>query len=293
MIPIVFSTDHNYVMPAGVTIASLLLHRGDVNYHIYILCAPDVTSEDRDMLRNQVHALSPESKIEFVNMGDKFKNGFEVREISTACYYRLMIPWLLPEVDKIIYCDVDIIFLCSLKELYEVDLGDNLVAGSTPGKWVVMKRYFEKIGIDYHYYINSGVLVINSKLQRENGLDKEYDRLSRKKFLYQDQDIINLACKGRISYFDSRYNMMPQLYGKESRFSKDVIIHYAGDKPWKNFTYAWVQWWDVYNQSVFKDNDFYIDVSNQILSPRNQLKSLLKKVKVKFHQFNAKQGLFR
>ena len=293
MIPIVFSTDHNYVMPTGVTIASLLLYRGDVNYHIYILSAPDVNSADREMLSAQVSSLSSDSIIEFINMEYKFKNGFEVRGISKACYYRLMIPWLIPDVDKIIYCDVDITFLCSLKELYEIDLGDNLVAGSSPYKWSGMKRYFQKIGLDHRHYINSGVLVINSRLQREIGLDKEYDRLSRKKFLYQDQDIINLACKRRIYYFDTRFNLLPQLFGKEERFSKDVVIHYAGDKPWKDFTYAWVPWWDAYNRSVFKDNNFNIEVSKNILDIKIQLRNILRRLKGKGQQFKAKLGLYK
>ncbi len=44
MIPIVFSTDHNYVMPTCVTIASLLQSCGEgERYAINVLVSEDVT----------------------------------------------------------------------------------------------------------------------------------------------------------------------------------------------------------------------------------------------------------
>ena len=291
MLPVVFSTDHNYVMPTGITIASLLLKKEDEEYDIYVLISSNVTNEDKVMLSRQVEKLAPLSKISFIEMGDKFNNGYEIREISTACYYRLMIPWLIPHIDKIIYCDVDIVFKTSLRNLYNTELGDNLVAGATPNMsdgWKKYKNYFDKIGIDYKEYINSGVLVINSRLQREQHLDKEYNRLSKYKFLYQDQDIINLACKGKICHFNNRYNMMPQLYATKDDLINEVIIHYTGDKPWKSFTYAWDEWWSVYKLTIFFDGKFYHDVSKNILNPVKQGRLLCKKAKQKLIQTYAR-----
>lgn len=287
MIPIVFSTDHNYVMPAGVTISSLLFRRGEENYDIYVLVSPDVTLEDREILERQVNKIDPSSKISFIEMGSAFNKGFEIREISTACYYRLMIPWLLPHLDKIIYCDVDIIFKTSLSNLYNIDLTGRYVAGAKPNSkdgWKKYEKYFNKIGIDYKEYINSGVLVINSRLQREDNLKDRYNALSQKKFLYQDQDIINIVCRGKISHFDNRYNLMPHLYATQNQYINDIIVHYTGDKPWKTFTYAWEEWWNVYNESIFFNGMFYHEVCKKILDPRQQAKLVIKKTKQKLGQ---------
>lgn len=280
MIPIVFSTDHNYIMPTGVTIASLLMSAEESRYDIYVLISSDVTPEDKEKLSKQVALLSSHSKISFIEMGDKFEDGFEIRGISKACYYRLMIPWLLPDIDKIIYCDVDIIFNASLKDLYEIDLGDNYVAGAYPCEievWKNMCKYFNKIGLKYDEYINSGVLLINSKEQRAKGLDKVYDELSKRKFLYQDQDIINIACKGHILFFDKKYNLKPSLYATSPDLYNNVVLHYAGEKPWVTFTFAWAEWWEVYKKSIFKDDKLYHDVSARILSVKYQFKSFKRK----------------
>lgn len=290
MIPIVFSTDHNYVMPAGVTITSLLISAPEINYDIYILASPDVNEEDKAMLKEQVALVSPASRISFIEMGDKFEGGYEIREISTACYYRLMIPWLIPNVDKIIYADVDIIFKTSLKELFEIDLKENYVAGSYPNTsdgWKAMQKYFEKIGADYKAYINSGLLVINSKLQREQNLESRYNELAKNNYLYQDQDIINIVCKGRIAHFNRRFNLMPKYYGNDNKQS-DCVIHYVGDKPWKTFSYAWAEWWEVYKKSIFWDASFYRAISERILSPKEQLKSFRRKSFQKLKQILSK-----
>lgn len=290
MIPIVFSTDHNYVMPTGVTIASLLLSRKEEEYDIYVLISPDVTENDRSLLKLQVNSVSEISRISFIEMKDQFEGGYEIRGISKACYYRLMIPWLLPDLDKIIYMDVDIIIKTSLKELYDTDIIGKYVAGSKPYVWIGMAKYFSKIGLDHTKYINSGVLLINSKLQREHRLNEVYEKLSKKKFIYQDQDIINLACKDYITYFDQRFNLLPEFFGTSEKLSRDVAIHYAGDKPWKYFTYAWSEWWNIYNQSIFKEIGFCHKVTKNILSYKTQFNKLKKQAKGKFQQYFAKLG---
>lgn len=288
MIPIVFSTDHNFVMPTGVTICSLLMNSQSEKYDIYVLIGNDVTGEDKAILSRQVNELSADSSISFISMGDDFSKGFEIRNISKACYYRIMIPWLLPDIDKIIYCDVDTIIKSSLKGLYDFDIEGYYVAGGKPYNWLEMKKYLARIGLDYKDYINSGVLLINSKLQRQAGLDAVYRQHFEKKYLYQDQDIINIVCKGKIAYFGWNYNLLPNRFGTRPEFTDNVIIHYAGDKPWRNFTYAWDEWWEIYKKSLFWDGEFYVKVCSRILDPISYLKGIRKKSKDKFRQLLAK-----
>lgn len=282
MIPIVFSTDHNYVMPTGVTISSLLLSSSaEEVYDIFVLISPDVTESDREALTKEVDiASSGRSRISFLEMGENFSTGFEIRGISTACYFRLLIPWLIPQYDKIFYSDVDIIFQRGLKELYAYDLGDAYVAGAYPSSekgFYKIGRYLNKLGLNPATYINSGFLLINSKEQRANNLDKQYKELSSKKFTFQDQDIINIVCQGHIVHFDCRYNLMVEKYGTRQDLGEKVNLHYAGDKPWNKFTYCWVEWWNAFNRSTFRDLEFYHKISARILSPKSQLDDLRRK----------------
>lgn len=282
MIPVVFSTDHNYVMPAGVAISSLLHSSKKESYDIFLLVARDVDKGDRDLLSRQVEEASAgRSRISYIEMGDSFASGFEIRGISTACYYRLLIPWLIPQYDKVIYSDVDIIFKSGLEPLYSMDMGNTYVAGANPeghNSWHKISSYLKKLSLDPSNYINSGLLVINSRLQREDRLDVKYREEAAKKYIFQDQDIINIVCKGRISYYDWRFNLKPEEFGLRKDLVENVNIHYAGDKPWNKFTLAWTEWWNAFFESVFADYHFYRQVSERILDPKRQMKELGKKV---------------
>src|SRR5207244_3526543 len=48
--------------------------------------------------------------------------------LSVAAYYRLMIPELLPDMDRVLYVDSDVLFRGSVEPLQHVDLGINPVA---------------------------------------------------------------------------------------------------------------------------------------------------------------------
>lgn len=286
--PIVFSTDHNYVMPTCVTIHSLLTTaKTGVNYDIYVIIDPDVTEEDKNKLRKQVEVSSQESKINFLEIGNTFDSGFEIRDISRACYNRLMIPWFLPQYEKVVYSDVDIIFTGDISEVYDIDVQSELVAGVGGKTWTkgLIKKYLVKIGANPAEYINSGFLLINAKAQREENLKEKYLELSKKKFIYQDQDIINLVCKGRISKLPETYNVNPAEYYKYEPGTAKVV-HYFGFKPWNHFTYSWILWWNVYNGSVVYDGDYSHKVSAGILRWNGVIETKKKafKQKVKFLQ---------
>ena len=107
-IPVVLSTDHRYIKPTGVTISSFL--RSGESYDIYVICDEDIKEADRKILAKEVKLNSPLSKIEFMQLGNCFDNSFVDRHLTKSCYGRLLIPWLFPQYDTMIYCDSDIIF---------------------------------------------------------------------------------------------------------------------------------------------------------------------------------------
>ena len=56
-------------------------------------------------------------------MKDNIKAGNKTLGIQE---YRLVFPSLFPDIDKIIYCDADIINFEDLTELYNLELKDNI-----------------------------------------------------------------------------------------------------------------------------------------------------------------------
>ena len=291
IIPVVYSTDHNFIMPTGVSLLSLLGHSKDCELHIYILQSNNVTDTDRDILRSICQQFSTD--IDFISMGDNFINCFEIRDISTPAYYRLLIPWIIPDHEKIIYLDGDIIFNQSVKNIFTFDIGDNLVAGVRTGfrKNTRVGNYIEKLSLNVDEYINSGVLLINAVKHRELNLKEAYLTHAKKQYTFQDQDIINIVCKDHIGFMPRWFNTTPNTVvdldlipsGQSINTSNGdcitspVIIHYAGAKPWKEFTYWWLAWWETYKKSPFYDPMLEFQIEKKTLTKIPQLRPAFSK----------------
>jgi lipopolysaccharide biosynthesis glycosyltransferase len=102
-------------------------------------------------------------------------------------------------------------------------------------------------------------------------LEKQWDVLAEQKLYYQDQDILNITCQGKIVYLPLRYNRLAYMTKEdynvfvaediftdaecEEALKRPAIIHYAGDKPWKRYdTNLGKLWWDYVNsQDDIKD----------------------------------------
>lgn len=128
-VPIAFAFDNNLVMPACVCISSLLMSaKPDTFYDIFILHSPkeELTKEKLDLLP---HYYS-NCRLQYRKVDATFDDAFEIRGITTPTYYRLLIPDLIPEYDKVIYSDVDVIFRMDLSQLYQSDLAGYLLAAT-------------------------------------------------------------------------------------------------------------------------------------------------------------------
>lgn len=277
MIPVCYSTDHNFIMPVGVSMQSMLECSKDVEIEVFILQSETVTDEDRKILISISHAF--DTKINFISMGKTFNNGYEVRDISYAAYFRLLIPWLIPQYDKLIYCDGDTVFCDSVKGLYDVEIGDNFVAALCPYKYdhTSFETYAPKLGIKPENYFQTGVMVINAKAQRDSNLVVAYREAVGNKYHYLDQDILNIVCKGKVADMSPRYNVIPSFYERTSfddeyleALKKPTIVHFAGAKPWNKFLTGWYRWWDVYRRSVFFDEKKEIKIVANSINPSNK-----------------------
>ena len=96
-------------MPAVVCLTSLMENASqDTFYDIFILHRPDI--DFRGSAIGQIAAEYPNCRITYRSVGQDFANAYEVRGISVETYYRLLAPELIPEFDKILYSDVDVVF---------------------------------------------------------------------------------------------------------------------------------------------------------------------------------------
>lgn len=183
---------------------------------------------------------------------------------SQTPFYRLFLPTLLTQADKCLYLDVDVAILSDLSPLLETDPGDCYVAGVTDRLCLVpsSREHVTKMHIKPAHYLNGGVLVMNLKALRRDGLPEIMDVMGRvRAYPYMDQDIINYVCMGNVKLLEKKYNVFPGdtsqdlkflaslVPGDEYLFDDDAlvnpsIVHYIGpNKPWNNRS---MQYADLY-----------------------------------------------
>ena len=238
-IPIFFSTDDNYIPYLDVAIASLIDNSSKkYNYKIIVLNTgidPENVSKIKKNERDCVTIEFKDISSEIENIKSSFK---DVYHFSIVTYYRLFIASLFPDYDKIIYLDCDLVVLGDVAELYNVDIGDNILAAA-PEQFVQntpeFRKYAEKaIGVDPDGYVNAGVLVMNLSEYRKREIEKKFISLITEydfDLLDPDQAYLNYLCNGKIHVLPNGWNKEPMPLPCEGCKN---IVHYAlYKKPWQ------------------------------------------------------------
>lgn len=300
-IPIVFAFDDNLILPACVCISSLLENsRLSTFYDIYILHSPDALS-DRRMLSKTLKAYE-RCSITYIEVDDFFNDGFEIRGITKATYYRLLIPHLIPQYSKMIYADVDMIFRMDLSELYDINIEDVYLAATYDVGMILTEdgqKHIKKLGLEKDKYIQAGLLLINSRKIKEDELDKRFFSLYKNNYKFQDQDILNVTCSKSHICLPMKYNMTDYSFifinerheyfkGKTEDEINEALscsnLHFNGHKPWKKYSLNFDIWWEYYRKSPVFDMNFYIDFYYDRLNIFDQL-SLWKRIKILLRYF--------
>ena len=240
-IPIFFAVDDGYLPFLAVTLQSLIENASkNYNYAIKVLYT-NVSEENKNKI---LKYESENVNIEFVDLNyylEEIQDKLHTRDYYTkTTYYRLFIPTIYTQYDKILYLDSDIVVLGDISELYNEDIGDNLVGGIPDGVVGTMKEFSEYaervVGLaDYRRYFNAGVLLMNLDEMRKIDFQSKFLYLLENiKFsVAQDQDYLNRICKGRTKIIDAGWDVMP-LPTDSPMSEKDIkLIHYnLIYKPW-------------------------------------------------------------
>lgn len=277
--PIVFITDKNLIIPAAVSINSLLKNAPINTYIVYVLIDESVDNNSIALIKkigeeNKCKILF--RKIEYlfddIIIGEK--------NWSKANLYRLLLPTIFKEYNKIIYSDVDIIFRSDISYIlddYDVD-SDYLIKAS---KTNIDSIHTDNINVNNAEYFCAGFMVMNLRMMREKNIEEKCKKCLERitEYKYMDQDILNVICKGRVSYISTYLFGMDQgTYESmlENKFKglneieikegiKNGIIHYTGKfKPWNSSCYRNEFWWQYYVNSAIFDRHYYYNIQREI-----------------------------
>ena len=241
VIPIFFAVDDGYIPFLAVTLQSMLENASKDYYYVIKILYTNISEENKEKIIKYENEFA---KIEFVDLNyylEELQEKLYTRDYYTkTTYYRLMIPNLYPQYDKILYLDSDVVVLGDVSELYNTDLEDNLV-GAVPDASVraikEFSEYVERvIGMaDYKNYFNAGILLMNLKEMRKFDFQTKFLYLleNMKYSVAQDQDYLNRICKGRTKLLDEGWDVMPLPVDAPMKEENIKIIHYnLIYKPW-------------------------------------------------------------
>ena len=263
IIPIFFTIDDSYAPFNAVAIKSLLENASKNYSYKIVIIYQDLNQENIEKIKS---LEIDNSEIEFYPMKDGLELITERDENKLRCdyftltiYFRLFIADMFPEYDKGIYIDSDIVVPGDISELYNIDLGNNLIGASTDHSIQDVPELINwmenGIGIKKQEYINSGVLLLNLKLLRENNFGQKFLKLLNEfhfDTVAPDQDYINAMCNGKILYINEAWDVMPNK--AKPAFKKPKLIHYnLFDKPW---CYDNIQYEDIFWKYA-KQTSFY------------------------------------
>lgn len=252
-IPIFYAIDDSYAKFVAVSIKSLIMNaNNNYNYDINVIYE-NLSEENAKKLKSletdNVKIILTEMNQNLSMITDKLGNRLREYTFTLTIFFRLFIPVMFPNYDKCIYIDADTVIPGDISRLYNEDLGNNylgcIVDKSTIDNEILASYFEEVVGITRDKYINSGVLLMNSKKLRELKIDEKFLDLYTKygfDVIAPDQDYINSMCYGHIKYLSDIYDAMPNPNNK--KVENPVIIHYnLFLKPWQ---YENVQYYDYF-----------------------------------------------
>ena len=257
-IKIVTSADDNFIIPLGVFLTSIamntktpveisILTRGFNEKHALFL------QQLKEKLTNiKISQITIDKEIDFKDFSIKDR-------WNETIYYRYLIinhP-AFQNMDKILYLDADIVVFKDLGEYWQINLGDNFMAGRRDLN--AYQNYYRPVcPFKTDLYVNGGSLLLNLKKMRTENIQPLLFETTYKYndiFYYGDQDVMNFLFKDKIIELSPKYNGNVLL---EAPFAK-IVYHYLGNgKPWKTQSTDYHEWYkyQAYQNAILNNKSF-------------------------------------
>ena len=249
---VLVTVSQNYVPYMLTMLKSLFQHnKCQITVYLFHSRIDEATlTKARDYIESQGQTFSP------IRVGsDVFDDAPVNMHFTKEMYYRLLASKLLPErEERVLYLDPDILIRGSVEEFYCLPFdGNMLIAMADPPqgndpRCPDNRPHWQRLGLpEGSSYINSGVLLMNLKLMREQGFDvnRIFGIIEEKRsdLIYPDQDAINIYFRDSMKLWKNLYNYNPGLLADEvvkwglskkyRRRENPIIVHFMGPvKPW-------------------------------------------------------------
>lgn len=245
VVPVFLTINSAYAPYAAAAIHSLTQHADPNRYYKVIILHDGLNLVNRWRLRNLV---TRNVALQFKKMSRSLylkavvayctrrKKGAADFFSAAVYYYRAFIPLLFPIYKKAVYIDSDVILRGDIGELFDIELGDNVLAAMVDPKVSVIPEFRDyvdnAVGVPHDEYVNSGVQVMDLRKMRKMKYLSTMIEMMRKydaDLVAPDQDYLNVILRGKILFLDPVWNAEPV---KDLPRNVKLVHFNLFNKPW-------------------------------------------------------------
>ncbi|TAG79739.1 MAG: glycosyltransferase family 8 protein [Betaproteobacteria bacterium] len=251
---VLLASDQRYVRGLLVTLASAAKFAPTDRHTTLHVINAGLTAYGVQEVRRLARRFPPQISLDLRSLNvPREIEGARKMSGSTACYARLLMGSFLPDVERVIYLDVDIVVNRPLDELWNVDLGGRLLGAVRDPHFQTLAddcltHSQPELGDDLVHYFNSGVLIVDLDFWRRSSFEQvvlNYLSEHGAKCKLWDQTALNRLLRGHVAWLHSSMNFLV-LPAQNHDFRVDqavlfdgrAIYHMVGaTKPWHAFLY--------------------------------------------------------
>ena len=260
-ISIAYAPDDKYVNQTVVSMKSALEHNKQVEF---IIMYSKLSAESMQKLG------AVGGSLRLIKMDEnQFADLTLSKWVTVQAWFRIKLPDLCKDLDKVLYLDCDTLIRGNLDELFSLDLTNKYLAG-VKDVWGVSK-YVKRLNMKSGVYVNSGMLLFNCDYcRKEHFFDKvvAFAKNNAKIIEFCDQDSINKVVDEYKLVVSPKYNFMDTWWRggyyefegeEETEYLKakenPVIAHLTGLKPaFKGCGNKFKdEWWEVAKKTKIYD----------------------------------------
>nr|MBV6630667.1 FkbM family methyltransferase [Oceanococcus sp. HetDA_MAG_MS8] len=209
------SADSRLIVDCGVMLSSLLSHNKTHQVSIHFLYDDASQPEDLATLERVVqgHGASWCPARVHPEMCTIFPR---TQRFGLSAWYRVLLPTLLTNQRRILYVDADTLVRGDLAALWQVDLGEHLLAAVSQPLLPSEFSRVKQLGVSTpEAYFNSGVMLMDLERMRKDGcVDALIDFIKERRapMPWADQDPLNAVFRGRWLQLEPKWNAMTVLF---------------------------------------------------------------------------------
>jgi lipopolysaccharide biosynthesis glycosyltransferase len=170
-----------------------------------------------------------------VNPADFYGNHRWVKYYTIGCMFRLIMPRVLKNLNRLIYLDADLLFNRDIKDLWDIDISGYSLAAVKDvifDNGITQPKFVEEGIVSKDRYFNSGVLLMNLDAIRKRGdlLDLSIEFLENNPdSALPDQDALNYYFNDTALLLDKNWNVFSQYEKRNCKnVRENVVYHFMG-----------------------------------------------------------------